>query len=494
MTNERTVEKSTILLVDDEMALLEIYQSKISGWGNYQVLTESDPTNVVNILKSRSVDLIISDMEMPRLRGDVLHEDVNAFDPSIQFIILSSVLKDHREGLIRKGIRAIVDKIDPDEVLREQILRALVIRHEMLDLRNPSLPTSKIIQSDPQMVKVFNTVKQVAKIPSPVLIQGEPGTGKELVAHEVHRQRNRRLKLEMPGFSEKEHPYLAVNCGALSRTLLESQLFGHKKGAFTGSLSDQDGLFIAAKRGTLFLDEITELDLDLQVKLLRALQEKEVTPVGSTKALKIHARVIAATNRPIQELVREGKFRADLYYRIHVVNIMVPPLRERESDIEELAKHFSKEVAKNYNWNGAPRKLTPDALKLLKSYSWPGNVRELNNVIERSFALGDGGPIQPHDLPEEIRQAGSGLEAGLAGFKAPISAVGDSMAAGSQFSHPTRGEFPTFDEVVAEHIRRALIHTRGVKSRAATLLSIDRNRLYRLMSKYQIPAEGETVE
>ena len=356
--SERTVENSKILLVDDDQDLLFIYKAKISSWGNYEVETEHDPRQVKERLQNETFDLIISDMDMPYLQGDQLHDVVNEVDRSIQFIILSSVLEDHRERLIRKGIRAIVDKIKGDEVLREQILRALVIRHEMLDMANPGVPTAKIIQSDPQMVKVFETVKQAAKIPSPVLIQGEPGTGKELVAHELHRQRNRRLKLEMPNFTEKDHPYLAVNCGALSRTLLESQLFGHKKGAFTGSSSDQDGVFIAAKRGTLFLDEITELDLDLQVKLLRVLQEKEVTPIGSTKALKIHARVIAATNRPIQELVREGKFRADLFYRIHVVNIIVPPLRERESEIEDLANHFSREVARNYNWNGEPRKLT----------------------------------------------------------------------------------------------------------------------------------------
>lgn len=492
--SERTVENSKILLVDDDQDLLFIYKSKISSWGNYEVETEHDPRQVRERLQNETFDLIISDMDMPYLQGDQLHDVVNEVDRSIQFIILSSVLEDHRERLIRKGIRAIVDKIKGDEVLREQILRALVIRHEMLDMANPSVPTSKIIQSDPQMVKVFETVKQAAKIPSPVLIQGEPGTGKELVAHELHRQRNRRLKLEMPNFTDKDHPYLAVNCGALSRTLLESQLFGHKKGAFTGSSSDQDGVFIAAKRGTLFLDEITELDLDLQVKLLRALQEKEVTPVGSTKALKVHARVIAATNRPIQELVREGKFRADLFYRIHVVNIMVPPLRDRESEIEDLANHFSREVARNYNWNGEPRKLTPGALKLLKSYSWPGNVRELNNCIERSFALGEGELIEPEDLPEEIREQGEGFEAGLAGFKDPIRTVGDSMAAGGQLRNSSRGEFPTYDEVVAEHIRQALVHTHGVKSRAATLLSIDRNRLYRLMSKYQILPAGESVE
>ncbi len=490
--------KPTILLVDDDADFLE--STTLGLEEDYNVVTETNPDRVLDLLQEQEIDVVVCDLDMgaDSIRGDKVHERVRNYDPDIPFILNSGVkdLELWAEYLDKK-IFDVLRKGDGPKELENAIKKAVnqLEKYEELLHRPIEAPSRTVIGDDPRMIKVFEIVDMVAKKPSPVLIQGEPGTGKELIAHEVHRKRNEFLRSQSASFTESDHPYLAVNCGALSRTLLESQLFGHKKGAFTGSVADQDGVFVAAKSGTLFLDEITELDLDLQVKLLRALQEKEVTPVGSTEALPVRARVITATNRPIQELVREGKFRADLYYRIDVVQIEVPALRDRPQDIEPLVKHFLWEVANLYN--AASKSVTAEALELLKGYSWPGNVRELHNVIERSFALGDSLELQTGDLPDEIRFGGGGITAGLAGFQAAVGqvtapprqradAVPVAVAAGS--------EFPTYDEVVAEHIRRALLHTRGVKSRAATLLSIDRNRLYRLMSKYQIPADGVTAE
>ncbi len=516
MMGDKAEHEATILLVDDNQLQLDTLALRLEQHyeeeaQDIKVEIESDERNVLAILQEKTIDVVVSDLDMPFIRGDELNQMVQKFDDKIQFIIHSGVGgQKARNQLIDENVRDIIEKAKPGsdtfKDLVEAIRKALKVRQERLAVSIVNSAARKqrnIVHEDPKMEKVFSIVDKVAGAPSPVLVQGEPGTGKELIAHEIHRKRNEMLRLKNPSFNEKDYPYLAVNCGALSRTLLESQLFGHKKGAFTGSVADQDGVFVAARKGTLFLDEITELDLDLQVKLLRALQEKEVTPLGSTQALPVHARVVTATNAPIKQLVEERKFRDDLYYRINVVNIEIPPLRERKRDVEALASHFLLEMADAYNC--PPRSLSPGALELLKKYRWPGNVRELHNVIERSFALGDEYDIIPRDLPDEIQGIGTGHddagdarrdtdhEAGLSRFREAAREVGDSIAAGQHLA-AQHGSFPTYDEVVAEHIRRALLHTQGVKSRAASLLSIDRNRLYRLMSKYRIPADGVSAD
>ncbi|MEE2888958.1 MAG: sigma-54 dependent transcriptional regulator [Planctomycetota bacterium] len=472
-----------ILLVDDEETVLSLVKTVIEESGRYSVHTTNDPTKVIEILEWHDIDLVISDLQMPELDGEAVARMVRDYDENIPIIIFTGQgNRQLKMRLLEAGAWDFITKGhgDPDSLI-------IAIDKAFALLERKRSKPRRLIAKDRQMKKVFSMVKKVAEVPSTVLIQGEPGTGKELIAHEVHQKRNEFLRKQDGNFSEKDHPYLAVNCGALSRTLLESQLFGHKKGAFTGSVSDQDGVFVAARKGTLFLDEITELDLDLQVKLLRALQEREVTPVGSTVAVPVKARVVTATNRPIQNLVRDEKFRADLYYRINVVSIEIPPLRSRRSDIQPLAQHFLKEVSRAYNCQS--RELTQESIRLLELYSWPGNVRELHNVIERSFALGeDPAQITPVDLPEQIRRE-NGIEGRLAGFGAAAKEAAQGLAEEIRFGSLGDG-FPTYDELVAEHIRLALRRTRGIKSRAANLLSIDRNRLYRLMGKYKINAES----
>lgn len=470
-----------VLIVDDQEYTLESARAVMEAVG-YKVATLSDPTQALKILhdfidEQNPIDLVITDLDMPRLNGEQLTDQISGIFKDLPIIVYTGAgERETKKRLLEVGAWDYLEKQGSVEDLLCTIDKvwAQVLRRKM----EGEKPAPKLIFRDEVMKQVINTIRKLASVPSPVLIQGEPGTGKELVAHEIHLQRMIHLnKIENRSVNQKEYPYLAVNCGALSRTLLESQLFGHKKGAFTGSVADQDGLFVAAGKGTLFLDEITELDMDLQVKLLRALQEKEVTPVGSNRPVPFHARVITATNRPIQELVQQGQFREDLYYRINVINLDIPPLRDRRDDIVPIAKHFIDKLHQEYKLS-VERTLTPEAEKVLQQYHWPGNVRELHNCIERSFALA-GHPelIRVDDLPPEV----VGLQSFAESCETAGRAVVERAVAVASSDH-----FQTYDEVVAEHIRKALNHSKGVKSRAASLLSIDRNRLYRLMEKYEI--------
>ena len=299
----------------------------------------------------------------------------------------------------------------------------------------------------PAMRELAENIGKLAGLPAPVLVLGESGTGKELVARALHDLSRRR-----------EERFLAVNCGAIPRHLLESELFGHRRGAFTGAHRDRRGYFVAAGGGTLFLDEIAELDLDLQVKLLRSLQDGEVTPLGSNTPEPWSARLVCATNIDIDRAVSEGLFRRDLYYRINVMRIEVPPLRERRSDIPLLVDWF---LAKHTR---RKKTISGSALEALEEYEWPGNVRQLENAIIRAHALAPGDVVRIDDLPGEISRRGS---AGRGNSK-----------------------FPTLDELNRQHLIRALRLTRGVRTAAARLLEIDRNRLARMIKRYGIDVEG----
>ncbi|MEM7163980.1 MAG: sigma-54 dependent transcriptional regulator [Planctomycetota bacterium] len=463
----------TILIADDEVRLLDLCIGELRGAG-YEVRTCNSGSEALAILEQEPIDLLVADVQMPELGGLELTEKVHSEWPNLPVIILTGHASvENAVDSMRIGATDYICKpVDPPELM-VRIEKGLSVGALLSD--NARLSTQvgeagrygEIIGVNPKMQEVFQVIQRVADTPSRVLIQGEPGTGKELIARAIHAQSLATMAERVPAKRQLavECPYVAVNCGAFSRNLLESQLFGHKKGTFTGAVADQEGVFVAARQGTLFLDEITELDLDLQVKLLRAIQEQEVTPLGSTRPVPIRARVITATNRPIAELVAAGAFRADLYYRINVVNLQVPPLRERVDDIPLLVDYFLKRTAESYHV--APRTITPKVLEAFQSYGWPGNVRELQNVIERAFALGsDERLIHLADLPQDllrgISQSGEG---------------GDHHV------------FPTYDQVVRSHLVRALQASRGVKTRAAGLLKIDRNRLYRLMKKYQIARE-----
>ncbi|MFQ5653168.1 MAG: sigma-54-dependent transcriptional regulator [Planctomycetota bacterium] len=451
----------------------------------YRVSRVSSGEEAVERLEREPFELIIADLHLPGNDGLELTRLVVRRWPRVPLLTLggegdtAAAVESMRAG----AADFMVGPIDAGELLarvsRRLPERTLRGERERLSVQiEEEGRCGEILDRSREMVRIFGVIERIAETPSHVLIQGEPGTGKELIARAIH---TRSVELRgMAGFHpgaggargsprEGRHPYVAVNCGAFSRTLLESQLFGHKKGTFTGAIRDQEGLFVAARSGTLFLDEITELDLDLQVKLLRALQEREVTPLGSTAPVQVHARIITATNRPIEELVRQGRFRADLYYRINVVSITVPPLRERTEDIPLFVRHFLKTTAESYG--AAPRGISEEVLERFRSYEWPGNVRELRNTIERAFALGqEESMIVPQDLPPEI------LGGGLAGE--------DSGGRDERSSSP----FPSFDQVVRAHLEKALRLSGGVKSRAAALLGVERNRLYRLLRRYHVPA------
>ena len=307
-----------------------------------------------------------------------------------------------------------------------------------------------LVGETPEMLEIRRLISAVAQNRSTVLICGESGTGKELVAREIHQ-----------GGDRARAPFVAVNCGSVSRTLLESELFGHVKGAFTGALYDTLGFFRAADGGTIFLDEVLEMDTDLQSKLLRVLQEREVRPVGSSTTHQVDVRVLAATNRSVEQAVKDGRLREDLYYRLNVVSLELPPLRRRKADVPRLAEHFINKYAFEY---GVPaKKLHPGTAYLFLQHAWPGNVRELENVIERAYALDAGEIILPEHLPAE-----------MIGALEPAQARSDDSPV------------PTLAEAERQAIVQALAAAGGNKSKAADYLSIHRNRLARMMQRYQL--------
>ena len=307
-----------------------------------------------------------------------------------------------------------------------------------------------LIGETPEMLEIKRLIAAVAHNRSTVLIRGESGTGKELVAREVHGRGDR-----------ARGPFVAVNCGSVSRTLLESELFGHVKGAFTGALYDTLGFFRTADGGTIFLDEVLELDVDLQGQLLRVLQEREVRPVGSSTSFVVDVRILAATNRDVEEAVKQEQLRGDLYYRLNVVTIELPPLRRRKADIPRLVDHFLEKYS--FEYGVSPKKLHPATAYLFLQYGWPGNVRELENVVERAYALDAGDIILPEQLPRVMIDAESGVE--VRDEESPV---------------------PTLAEAQRQAIVQALAAASGNKSKAADYLQIHRNRLARLVRKYSI--------
>jgi two-component system, NtrC family, response regulator AtoC len=314
-----------------------------------------------------------------------------------------------------------------------------------------------VIGRSPAMVEVYKTIARVAPTKSTVLILGESGTGKELIARAIHQHSSRAAQ-----------PFVAVDCGALTETLLESELFGHVRGAFTGAVSNKKGVFEEAEGGTCFLDEINDINLNLQAKLLRVLQEHEVRRVGAPKSIKVDVRVVAATNKELQQLVSKGVLREDLYYRLKVVSIYLPPIRERPEDIPSLAEHFIRRYSHDA---GKPvTSISNEAMKLLCGYPWPGNVRELENVIDRAVALSRQPTLTPEDLPVEVREG-------------KASGFSRSTAQEEEFVFPGT---PTVEEVKRRYVLHVLGLTQGNISRAAKIMDIDRRSLHRMLARYKI--------
>src|SRR6266480_7264534 len=391
--------RKSILVVDDEKSQREILEMILSGEG-YDVTTASSGEAAIKFAKDRRFDLALTDLKMTGMDGIELLQHLLGLDSSIIVILLTAhgSIESAKEAL-RRGAFDYLEKPYDKTALLETINRALK-RLDELD--------TEIVSASPKMEAVKRMILKVARSNSTVLIRGESGTGKELIARATHNQSPRAQDM-----------FQAVNCAAINENLLESELFGHEKGSFTGAHAEKKGLFEIADRGTLFLDEIAELDVGIQAKLLRALQERKIRRVGGTHEMNVDVRVIAATNRDLRAMVADGRFRDDLYYRINVLSIDVPPLRERRDDIPVLIDHFLKKHTRNTS--RLVKGLNPEARRMMNDYGWPGNVRQLESAIERAILLCEGDMITPEDLPTEVQQETKGTGPGA--FKLPPEGI-----------------------------------------------------------------------
>ena len=441
--------RKSILVVDDEKAQREILEMILSGEG-YDVTTASSGEAALKFAKERRFDLALTDLKMTGMDGIELLQHLLAYDSSIIVILLTAhgSIESAKEAL-RRGAFDYLEKPYDKAALLETINRALD-RLNAIDI--------EIISASPKMETVKKMILKVARSNSTVLIRGESGTGKELIARAVHNQSPR-----------NDEMFQAVNCAAINENLLESELFGHEKGSFTGAHAEKKGLFEIADRGTLFLDEIAELDVGIQAKLLRALQERKIRRVGGTHEISVDVRVIAATNRDLRAMVSDGRFRDDLYYRINVLSIDVPPLRERREDIPVLIDYFLKKHTKNTS--RLITGLTSETRKLMIEYSWPGNVRQLESAIERAILLAESDKITLEDLPTEVRQEVGPASEGA--FKLPAEGI-------------------NFEDVERNLITQAMEQTDYNITKAAKLLGLTFRTLQYRLEKFGIkkPDDG----
>lgn len=391
--------KPVLLIVDDDKTTRDGLRLALKD--AYDVLLAEDGQRALDILSAREVAIVLSDVRMPGMDGLTLIQRALARTPDLICILLTAYGNvEMAVDAMKRGAYDFLTKpvnLDHLDLMLKRALRARTIESENLALReqlNDRFGLERIIGNAPVMKQVFDVIKQAAPTHATVLITGESGTGKELVAHAIHTLSTR-----------SKGPLVAVHCAALTPTLLESELFGHEKGAFSGAVSQRNGRFENADGGTLFLDEISEIDLSIQVKLLRVLEERRFERVGGNKTLDVDIRLITATNKDLRTLVSQGKFREDLFFRLDVVNIFIPPLREREEDIPLLCGHFLKQF--NQENGKSVEGLTPDAMQMLTAYAWPGNVRELRNTIEKMVVLARGNKLSVRDIPPSIaRSAG----------------------------------------------------------------------------------------
>ena len=466
-TEYRTLEQNetlmeTVLIVDDEKNYPLILSAVLQEEG-YETLTANSGQGALEILKNADVDLVLTDMKMPVMDGIELLEHIKAEDPDLPVIMMTA------HGTVDKAVEAmqkgaysyILKPFDNDRLIlytgKATAMFRVVKEHRRLlhDIQS-RYRFGNIIGKSKPMQDMFTIIRKVAPSNATVLIGGESGTGKELAARSIHYNSHRR-----------KEPFIAVNCSALAESLLESELFGHEKGAFTGAASQRKGRFELADGGTLFLDEIGELSPNLQVKLLRVLQEKNFERVGGVKPVSVDIRVIAATNKHLKEEIRQGRFREDLYYRLNVVNIFMPPLRERKEDIRLLLEHFIGKYSTERQSERSVTGLDSDAERLFYQYGWPGNVRELENVIERAMVLCAGEKIGVNDLPVEFMDEVSN------------TLHLDGIPADAKL-------YDTLATVEKRMILRALKMANNVQTNAAELLGIGKSGLNQKLKKFNI--------
>lgn len=448
----------TILIVDDEKNYLVILEALLAPQG-YEIITEDNAVNALRLIREADLDLIITDMRMPGMSGMELLEETKKIDPELPVIMMTAY------GTIEKAVEAMkkraydyITKPFRNEELKLTVKKALEfyrLKKEnrlLSDALSDRYKYGNIIGKSQPMLKIYEMIGKVAPSKASVMITGPSGTGKELIAKAIHYNSPR-----------KNRPFISINCGALTETLLESELFGHERGAFTGAVTMKKGRFELADGGTLFLDEVGEMSPSLQVKLLRVLQEMELERVGGTKTIKVDVRILAASNRRLKEDVDKGIFREDLFYRLNVVHIEVPQLKERVEDIPFLVAHF---VEKFRSSNKKKIELAPEIWKALYSYPWPGNIRELENTIERAMVMSSDENITLKDLPDYViseKEQAIDLDR--------IVPLNLALA-------------QALDQIEERLISRALKHSNNVQSRAAEMLGITRHAMHYKMKKY----------
>lgn len=444
-----SMKKERILIVDDNLNTLEMLQRNLISQG-YQTFIASNVTEAIRILEATPMDLVVTDFKMPGVSGlDLIRHVRENFKETEVIMITGYPSIEGAVKAVKSGAEEYLTKPFTDEELYTAVQRALnklyIRKSSETQRQEVKSPFQGLIGESKKMQEVFQAALKVASNSATVLILGESGTGKELLARAIHYNSPR-----------ASAPFIAVNCGAIPEELIESELFGHVKGAFTGAMTTRAGFFQTADGGTIFLDEISETSLSMQVKLLRVLQDREICMVGSSRPQKVDVRIIASTNKNLPDLVEKGLFREDLFFRINVITIEIPPLRERGDDILLLIHYFKDKFAKEL---GKPRpRFSENALQALRNYHWPGNVRELENIIYRLILMGEGEFIDVPDLPSIMR------------FSAPRES----------------GLNRTLAEVEAEYIRKVLLSVKGNKSQASKILGIDRKTLREKIKSYGI--------
>jgi len=459
-------QKPSVLVIDDESAILDTLRILLKKEG-FEVVTAQGGKAGLEQIRAGVHDLILSDVRMPQVTGIDILQASREQDPMTPVILMTAQASLQTAiSAVNQGAYYYLQKPFANDELVAILRRACEFRQVRVEnkqlkqeiQRRDRSSHSRPIGKSKRFIDVLKLAEQIAPTDSTVLIQGESGTGKEVVARYLHN-----LSIRADG------PFLSINCGALPENLLESELFGHVKGSFTGAVRDKQGLFAAARGGTFFLDEVGEMPPSLQIKLLRVLQEREVIPVGATEAIPVDVRIIAATNRDLEEEVRRGNFRSDLFYRLNVIALYLPQLRERRDDLLLLIEWFLQRVAAD--GDGEPKALSADALDAMLVYDWPGNVRELENALEHAVVLTRGNLIEPTALPERITRRRK-----------------EPLVAERSFRNPT------LDVIERAYIMYVLQAEGGNKTRAAEALGIDPSTLYRKLSRYEEQAAELAME
>ncbi|HUS93509.1 MAG TPA: sigma-54 dependent transcriptional regulator [Phycisphaerae bacterium] len=450
---------ATILVVEDDAGMRESC-AKLFELEGYSVCEASSGPEALEVLGRRGdVDIVLTDLKMPGMDGVALLKEIKRLDPGIEVVLMTGygTVKNAVEAMMQGAADYITKPFDTNELLTTigRIIQLGGLRKEVSQLRGELREKYRfddIVGTSSRMWAVYERIEAARNTNSTVLICGESGTGKELVARAIHYSGLR-----------NDGPFVPVNCAAMPRELIDSELFGHRKGSFTGAVRDAPGLFLAAEGGTLLLDEIVDMPYETQAKLLRALQEKRIRPVGGAEEVAVDVRVIASTNQDIDEAIRDSRFREDLYYRLAVIRIELPLLRERAKDIPDLVRHFIEKF--NKVSRRQVRDISQEALDVLERYRWPGNVRELESVIENTFALGKCDAIQKGDLPAHLLR---------------------ETEAERQRQRAGEDGIPTLLEAERRLLLEAMKSADGNKTRAAEILGVSRPRLYKMLDRHGI--------